>query len=427
MSGLLNPATFDDEREPKDTIIVRPDGNGLSLGLADTGIVREAQAAGMLPDLIQHLKRNAPALWDRLRSSMNESEITMEEDAQKVVQEAVRQVMCKAMDDFALDRLVFNLPGAPVLRGLNQILNLGEGWMDNASGLIAPPYYKTHITGEAHITFQFDGPPNGYLTIAAIQKELGKRSAETVDVLEILLAHYGHSTRFFSEVTGEWIVKITPEEIADYRGRRSRGGSKAGLHDDLMQQVMMLADLKLTMRWEDKRTGESITFGDPIPAHLLNVEGWTFGKRGKTWTAFTYSPGHAISYFHNCTVRGHRALLRLDPRYGLAKRIGRYLALIGKGAARNGAPARAKIGTILQFAGEELYSKKPIRMVEQMAKAFNKLLEIGYLWKAPDLQALYERYYGRNYEAWLEHMVWAVLSSNIAQIKQPRLKAKVDG
>jgi len=108
---------------------------------------------------------------------------------------------------------------------------------------------------------------------------------------------------------------------------------------------------------------------------------------------------------------------------GLLRRLA-YLALVGVPQAKHGVPAGAKIGTILTFAGEEPERKEPNKMIKQTAKAFNKLFEIGYLWKAPDLKAIYKEKCNGDYQAWLGQTVWSKLSPNIAQIiKQPKKEA----
>ena len=434
--GKMNPETFTGGY-PQDKFILGP--WGIHLYPEFNGIMREAEAAGMSEELTRQLETiTLPKMYAFIYAKAEELGINLNGTNFEALpvedQEEFYMIYFRALDDFG-GELAYDTMGVPVMRGFNKTINRNKTekagvWLPDTHGLIASPYEYTHRTswgkcGEALITFRFNGPVNETTTTAALWRELGEITPETVDVLEILLAHYMSTEKVMDPITGQWIAQITPKEIADYRGRWGRGGKVSELHERLRQEVLRLARIKLTMRWEDKRSGEFTVFGDGEPVSLLHHASWKHGKGRKIWTRFDYAPGYPLTYFYNWKGRGHKALLRLDPyRYGLAKKIGRYLALVGVPQAKHGVPAGAKIGTILTFAGEEPERKEPNKMIKQTAKAFNKLFEIGYLWKAPDLKAIYKEKCNGDYQAWLGQTVWSKLSPNIAQIiKQPKKEA----
>lgn len=430
--GKINPDTFTGGYPP-DKFNIWP--GGIHLYLEFNRIMREAEAAGKSKELVHLLETvTLPKIYAHIRAKAEELGKDGFDELPVEVEKECSMIYYRDLDSFG-GELVYDIMGVPVMRGFNKTMNRDKtekagAWIPDTHGLIASPYEYTHRTswgkcGEALITFNFNGPVNKTITTAALWQELGSITPETVDVLEILLTHYMRSEKVIDPITHQLIARITPKEIASYRGRWGRGGSVSNLHEHLRQEVLRLARIKMTMRWEDN-TGEFTIFGNGEPVSLLHHASWKHGKGGKIWTQFDYAPGYPLTYFYSWTGRGHKALLRLNPyRYELAKKIGRYLALIGVPQARHGVPAGAKIGTILAFAGEEPENKEPGKMVKQTAKAFNKLLEIGYLWKVPPLEAIYHDDCKGDYRAWLERLVWSQLSPNIAQIiKQPKQPKK---
>jgi hypothetical protein len=411
--GLFNPKNADG-RKPEDRLVIGP--KGIELHLDPEGIVREAQAAGKFEELQQTLEAAVlPEIWrlaqDRARELGTSLEALSPEVRQKLTGE-FRLIYLNALDDFGRQELTFSLPGYPVVRGFSEVMNREEtAWQPDDLGLPSLPYYRATRRDKTHIMFTFSGPPDQTLTAAALWTELGRISTETVDVFEILLAHLG----------SEHKAKITPEEIAAYRGRTLRGGSKAKLLDDLRDHVIRIASIGITMRWENKKTGEVFTCGKPIPDRLLHIVGWEYERGDRTWTAFTYERGEALSRFVKWTGRGHKALLRLDPyRYALDKKVGRYWMIIGAPAANKGYPARPKIQTVMDFCGEKPDYKHPGRTVKRMAGAFDLLWEIGVMQTRFNLETLYKGFCKGDFQRWLETILSAMeLSPNIAKIQKP--------
>jgi hypothetical protein len=167
-------------------------------------------------------------------------------------------------------------------------------WTPDKSGLIATPYYRHHKSGKAHITFCFNGPKDENKAAIALWLELSK-SPEIIDILEILLAHYMTSDLVMDPLSGEWRAVITPEQIAKYRGRECYGGSPKKMRERIWRVLIGLSNLKLTMRFEDKKTEKVTLSGYPIPKNLLNIDSNTFRQKSKTWAEITYAPGQALS------------------------------------------------------------------------------------------------------------------------------------
>jgi hypothetical protein len=210
------------------------------------------------------------------------------------------------------------------------------------------------------------------------------------------------------------------DEIAECRGRKTRDGSAGKLYNDLLRDIKLIANLRLTMVWETDKG--KLTFGKDLPEALLHITDWEYEKWGQIRKAFTFRAGEPLKSFLD-KDRGRlvgycsRGLLKLDPyRDKLAKKIGVYWTLQAVAGAARASFAKAKIRTILDFCGESLNPKRPGAAVDQVIAAFKKLKGINLIPDIPLSLTPKDKsrgYFGR----WLEQVVTVEVNPALCLLK----------
>jgi hypothetical protein len=285
------------------------------------------------------------------------------------------------------------------------------------------PQYRYEARG-GHITLFFEREPQGVEAVAAVWEAVRDLSVETADVFLILMSRIAELPDPRRD-----IARIRLDEIAEYRAVRRRRGTLHRLYEDFTREVLRLAELRLTMVWQDYRGRGTVAFGKPRPDHLLDIVGVELTRDSETWTAFGFRCGQALAHFltpSDLRWVGHyaRALLELNPRQeALVKKIGTYWVLIGTIAGKKGQAPRATIRTILAFCGEEPNWERPGRTVDAVIEVHQRLQEIGLLDELPALEPP-NRQKGF-FRGWLDTPISVRLSEDIWKISQAPDRARL--
>ena len=266
-------------------------------------------------------------------------------------------------------------------------------------------------------------PRWNFIYSGILRNTVRKLSVETADVYLILLSKIAQLKN-----PGYDIAKISLEEIAEYRSVKVRNGSRQKLINDLKENVLLLADLRLTMTWQDYKNRGKMTFGRERPDRLLDIVDVSY-KRGKhEWKSFGFRCGQALAAFLN--PDGLRwigyystALLRLDPYHeAFTKKLGTYWILLGITAGKKGMYPRASPQTILDFCGKTANYRNPGQSVDAFIKAHVRLQQIGVLEDIPVLEPPH-RIKGY-FNSWLDTPLSVKLSSDLWMIKERKRKTR---
>ncbi|KJS13280.1 MAG: hypothetical protein VR67_04615 [Peptococcaceae bacterium BRH_c8a] len=257
----------------------------------------------------------------------------------------------------------------------------------------------------------------------SIREAVRNLSVETADVFLILMAEISRlpdprrDTAF-----------ISMEDIAAYRSVRIRHGSATNLHREFKEEILRLADLRLTMTWRDYKRGGTLFFGRERPDRLLDVVDVEYRRDDTQWASVNIRCGQALAGFLNpdgLRWVGYysRALLQLNPyQEAVAKKMGTYWIMIGVTAGKRGERPRATPYTILDFCGEKINWRNPGQTVDSFIKAHERLREIGILEETPVLEPP-DRNKGY-FKKWLQTPLSVKLSDNLWMIKvKPDKKA----
>ena len=264
-------------------------------------------------------------------------------------------------------------------------------WQSNSFGR---PYYR-HEARDGRISLFFESPPNfrslihpyyistprmDFVYSGKLRQIVSRLSVETADVFLILMSRIA---RLGHPLTG--IARIGLDEIAKLRGVNLRHGSSRTLFEDFRQEVLRLADMRLTMSWKDYRGGGTVSLGRERPDRLLDILDMEYRKDGRTWTAFRFRCGQALSHFldpEGLRWIGYysKSLLRLNPyTEAFTKKLGTYWIMLGIIAGKKGQQPAATPRTILDFCGEAIHGQAPGRTVDAFIRAHERLAEIGVL------------------------------------------------
>jgi hypothetical protein len=163
------------------------------------------------------------------------------------------------------DRGELPVPTNPVIMATLRAIYAGGShprWQSNSFGR---PYYR-HEARDGEISLFFESPPNfkslinpyyistprmDFVYSGKLRQIVSRLSVETADVFLILMSRIA---RLSHPLTG--IARIGLDEIAKLRGVNLRHGSSRTLFEDFRQEVLQLADMRLTMSWKDYRAGE---------------------------------------------------------------------------------------------------------------------------------------------------------------------------
>jgi hypothetical protein len=368
----------------------------------------------------------AEANTDEVRSELTESLRPMlqglgecsaktENGTQAEIEEVQRLYNC-AFNDFLEERGLkvekFAVPSDPVTWQVIRGLNRKQDWVQDEQGELT----YTCRGNKGHLILSFNHSPQEEDIDIAIWEYVKHLSVETVDVFLILL----------NKIASIWGYKpgdrasITMEKIAQQRGVQHRGGSKKNLHDHLLRDIKLIADLRLTMVW--KHLDETLTFGKDLPEPLIHITDWEYEGRGRKLKAFRFRPGEPLGHFlfhekGRLVMYICKRLLDLDPyRDALAKKIGVYLSFLGVSAAGNRSQPTVKVETILNFCGEDPNYKRPKDTVEKVRAAFQKLADIALIPCVPEELEPQDK--GRGYiNRWLEQVLTIEINPHLLTIR----------
>ena len=308
------------------------------------------------------------------------------------------------------------LPISPPIRAALQAFYAGGSknqWTPDSYG--RPQY--SYQARDGHITLFFEHPPDTVETVGVLWKVVKDLSVETADIFLILMSQIAKLPN--PQLN---IARMSLEEIAEYRSVKLRHGSSYLLYEDFKQEVMRLADLRLTMGWQDYKGG-TLFFGKERPDRLLDIVDVEYKRDGKSWTAFGFRCGQALAHFldpDGLRWIGNYAslLLSLSPYHeALAKKIGTYWTLVGTIAGKGGMQPHATIRSILEFCGEEPNMEKPGRTVEAIIEAHERLREVGVLEEIPDFEPP-SRQRGF-FQEWLDEPRTVKLAESLWKLNQP--------
>jgi len=334
------------------------------------------------------------------------------------------------------DKLPF--PVSPVIHSTLRAIYAGGPKSRWQSDNFGRPFYP-YETKAGSITFFCEPPPDysrrfhptiamyytprlGFIYSGRFRDTVRNLSVESADVFLMLMSYIA---RLDDPQTG--IARITLEEMAGIRDVHIRHGRSQNLYTDLKQEVLRLADLRLSMTWKDYQTGGVVTYGKERPDRLLDILDVEYRRQEGAWTAFRFRCGQALSHFLN--VEGlfwigyySKALLHLSPYHeAFTKKLGTYWTLIGTVAGKKGALPRATPRSILDFCGDDVNWRNPGHTVDAFFKAHERLMEIGVI-EDDDLQEPISRTRGYMME-WIETPITVKLSEKLWKMSK-RISAK---
>ena len=329
------------------------------------------------------------------------------------------------------DRGELPVPTNPVIMATLRAIYAGgsrDRWRSNSFGR---PYYR-HEARDGRISLFFDSPPDfksrfhpcyiatprmDFVYSGKLRQIVSRLSVETADVFLILMSRIAGLN---NPING--VARIGLEEIAKLRGVNLRHGRSRTLFEDFRQEVLRLADMRLTMSWKDYRGGGTVSLGRERPDRLLDILDMEHEKDGRTWTAFRFRCGQALSHFldpEGLRWIGYysRSLLRLNPYTdAFTKKLGTYWIMLGIIAGKKGQQPAATPRTILDFCGETIHGQAPGRTVDAFIRAHERLADIGVLESLPVLEPpdRGRGYYGE----WLDRTLTVRLSTRLWRIRE---------
>jgi len=308
------------------------------------------------------------------------------------------------------------------------------------SDLYGRPLYK-YETRAGHIKFFFAPPPDfgnrfhhsialyytprlSFIYSGSLRNAVHNLSVETADVFLILMSRIAEL-----QDPKRGIARISLEDIGQCRGVRVRHGSTQNLYEDFKQEVLRLADMRLTMSWKDYKTGGVVTFGKERPDRLLDILDIEYKHRWEKWTSFRFRCGQALSHFldHDGLFWiGYysKSLLHLSPYHdALTKKLGTYWIIVGTVAEKKGRIASATPKTILNFCSEEINWRQPGQTVDAFIEAHQRLEDLGVIESIPVLEPMAR---SRGYfKDWLNTALTVKLSEDLWQIADVKERAKL--
>jgi len=323
------------------------------------------------------------------------------------------------------------IPISPVIHSALRAIYAGGSrnlWLSDSYGR---PFYR-YETHAGSIRFFFAPPPDfgnrfhptiamhytprlGFVYSGGLRNVVKSLSVETADVFLVLMSRIAELK---DPMKG--IARISLEEIAQLRGVRLRHGSTQNLYEDFKQEVLRLADIRLTMSWKDYKTGGEVTFGKERPDRLLDILDIEYMRGGERWTSFRFRCGQALSHFldpEGLFWIGYysRSLLHLSPYHdALTKKLGTYWIIVGTVAEKKGTLPRATPKTILDFCGEEVNWRHPGQTVDAFIEAHQRLEDMGVIESIPILEPVARsRGYFRD---WLNTALTVKLSDSLWRI-----------
>ena len=332
------------------------------------------------------------------------------------------------------------IPISPAIHSALRAIYAGGPESSWASNLYGRPLYN-YTTRAGYIMFFFAPPPDfgnrfhptiamhytprlGFIYSGSLRNIVRSLSVETADVFLILMSRIAEL-----QDPKRGIAQISLEEIAQLRGVRLRHGSTKNLYDDFKQEVLRLADMRLTMSWRDYKTGGEVTFGKDRPDRLLDILDIEYKHEGQKWTSFRFRCGQALSHFldpEGLFWIGYysKSLLHLSPYHdALTKKLGTYWIFVGTVAEKKGMIARATPKTILDFCGEKINWRHPGQTVDAFIEAHQRLEDLGVIESIPVLEPMAR---SRGYfKDWLNTALTVKLSEDLWRIANAKERAKL--
>jgi len=334
----------------------------------------------------------------------------------------------------------FPVPISPLIHSALRAIYAGGPKSTWASDLYGRPLYK-YETRAGHVTFFFAPPPDfgnrfhhsialyytprlDFIYSGSLRNAVHNLSVETADVFLILMSRIAEL-----QDPKKGIASISLDEIAQSRGVRVRHGSRQNLYEDFNQEVLRLADMRLTMSWRDYKTGGEITFGKERPDRLLDILDIEYKRGGEKWTSFRFRCGQALSHFldpEGLFWIGYysKALLHLSPYHdALTKKLGTYWIIVGTVAEKKGTLPSATPKTILNFCGEDINWRHPGQTLDAFIEAHQRLEDLGVIESIPVLEPMAR---SRGYfDDWLNTALTVKLSEDLWQIADVKKRAKL--
>jgi len=312
--------------------------------------------------------------------------------------------------------------------------------MWESSDLYGRPFYK-YETKAGHIMFFFAPPPDfgtrfhhsialyytprlNFIYSGTLRHAVHNLSVETADVFLILMSRIGEL-----QDPKRGIASISLDDIAQLRGVHVRHGSRQNLYEDFKQEVLRLADMRLTMSWRDYKTGGEVTFGKERPDRLIDILDIEYKRRREKWISFRFRCGQALSHFldpkglfwigYYC-----KSLLHLSPYHdAFTKKLGTYWIIVGTISEKKGALPSATPKTILNFCGEDINWRHPGQTVDAFIEAHQRLEDLGVIESIPVLEPMAR---SRGYfNEWLKTSLTVKLSEDLWQVADAKKKAKL--
>ncbi|MGC9975285.1 MAG: helix-turn-helix transcriptional regulator [Syntrophales bacterium] len=332
------------------------------------------------------------------------------------------------------------IPISPLIHSALRAIYAGGPKSMWESDLYGRPCYK-YETRAGHIMFFFAPPPDfgnrfhhsialyytprlNFIYSGTLRHTVHNLSVETADVFLILMSRIGEL-----QDPKKGIARISLDDIAQLRGVRIRHGSRQNLYEDFRQEVLRLADMRLTMSWRDYKTGGEVTFGKERPDRLLDILDIEYKRGGENWTSFRFRCGQALSHFldpEGLFWIGYysKALLHLSPYHdALTKKLGTYWIIVGTVAEKKGALPSATPKTILNFCGEDINWRHPGQTVDAFIEAHQRLEDLGVIESIPVLEPMAR---SRGYfDDWLNTALTVKLSEDLWQIADTKKRAKL--
>ncbi|HTZ39257.1 MAG TPA: helix-turn-helix domain-containing protein [Syntrophales bacterium] len=334
------------------------------------------------------------------------------------------------------DRGELPVPTNPVIMATLRAIYAGGSknrWQSDSYGR---PFYR-HEARDGRISLFFDSPPDfksrfhpyyiatprmDFVYSGKLRQIVSNLSVETADIFLILMSRIAGLA---NPVNG--VARISLEEIAKLRGVNLRHGRSRTLFEDFRQEVLRLSDMRLTLLWKDYRGGGMVSLGRERPDRLLDILDMEHEKDGRTWMAFRFRCGQALSHFldpEGLRWIGYysRSLLRLNPyTSAFTKKLGTYWIMLGIIAGKKGQQPAATPRTILDFCSEAIHGQAPGRTVDAFIRSHEELADIGVLDTLPVLEPP-DR--GRGYFAeWLDRPLTVKLSDHLWRIREtPRTR-----
>lgn len=327
------------------------------------------------------------------------------------------------------------IPISPVIHAALKAIYAGKSGLGWNYDSVGRPYFKYETRAGKIVLFctpppdyanqfnpeiaRFYSPRLNYVYSGKLRRIISDLSVETADIFLILISQIAKLRN-----PADSVVKISLEEIAEYRHVYHRHGSPKVLYSDFKKEILRLADLRLSMRWKNYWAGGEIIIGYERPDTLLDILAVGNRMDNDSPMCIRFRCGQGLSHFLD--PKGlfwigyySRILLHLSPYHdALTKKIGTYWILVGTISQKKGQLPRATPETIMDFCGQHINWRNSGQTVNSFILAHQKLEDIGILENSPAIEPdLRDKGYFRD---WLISPISVKLSENLWEMKKSR-------